>query len=59
MSDLFTKEIRLGKFRIFLEHMKSGASKQNNMTAICLEHQNKGKRYIFTDDPKFTNLFDI
>ena len=39
--------------------MKSAASKQNNMTTICQEHQNKGKPYIFTHDPKFINLFDI
>ena len=59
MSDLFTKEIRLRKFQTLLEHMKSAASKQNNMTAICQEHQNKSKPYIFTHDPKFINLFDI
>ena len=39
--------------------LKSTASKQNNMITICLEHQNKGKPYIFTHDPKFINLFDI
>ena len=39
--------------------MKSAASKQNNMTAVCQEHQNKGAPYIFTHDPKFINLFDI
>ena len=43
ISDLFTKEICLRKFQTFLEHMKSTASKQNNMTRICLEHQNKVK----------------
>ena len=60
MSDLFTKEIRLGKFQTFLEYMKSTSSKQNNITTICQqEHQNKGKPYIFTHDPKFINLFDI
>ena len=60
MSDLFTKEICLGKFQIFLEYMKSASSKQNNMITICQEeHQNKGKPYIFTHDPKFINLFDI
>ena len=48
MFDLFTKEIRFGKFQTFLEHMKSAASKQNNMTTICQEHQNKGKSNIFT-----------
>ena len=59
MSDLFTKEIRLEKFQTFLEHMKSPASKQNTMTTLCQEHQNKGKPCIFTHDPKFINLFDI
>ena len=59
MSDLFTKEISLGKFQTFLEHMKSAASKQNIMTTICEEHQNKGKPYVFTHNPKFINLFDI
>ena len=60
MSDLFPKEICLEKFQTFLEHMKSAASKQNNMTTICqAEHQNKGKPYIFTHDPKFINLFNI
>ena len=39
--------------------MKSAASKQNNMTTIFQEHQNKGKPYVFTHDPKFINLFDI
>ena len=51
MSDLFTKEIRLGKFQTFLEHMKSTASKQNNMITVCQEHQNKVKPYKFTHDP--------
>ena len=59
MPDLFTKEILLGKFQTFLEHMKSAASKQNNMTAICQVHQSKGKPYIFTHDPKFINSFEI
>ena len=59
MSDLFTKEICLGKFQTFLEHMKSAASKQNIMTTMCEEHQNKGKPYVFTHNPKFINLFDI
>ena len=59
MSDLFTKEIRLGKFQTLLEHMKSAASKQNTMITMFQEHQNKGKPYIFTHDPKFVNLFDI
>ena len=59
MSDLFTKEISLGKFQTFLEHMKSAASKQNIMTTMCEEHQNKGKPYVFTHNPKFINLFDI
>ena len=40
MSDLFTNEIRLGKFQTFLEHMKNAASKQNGMKIICQEHQN-------------------
>ena len=44
----FAKEIRFGKFRTFLEQMKTAALKQNNMTKICQEHQNKGKSYIFT-----------
>ena len=59
MSDLFTKEIRFGKVQTFLEHMKSAASKQNNMRTICQEHQSKRKLYIFPHDPKFTNSFDI
>ena len=59
MSDLFTKEIHLGKFQTFLKHMKSAASKQRNMATMCQEHQNKGKPYILTHDPKFVNLFDI
>ena len=59
MSDLFTKEIRLEKSQTFLEHMRSAASKQNTMTTLCQEHQNKGKLCIFTHDPKFINLFDI
>ena len=59
MSDLFTKEIRLRKFQTFLQHMKSAALKQNNMTTICQEHQNKCKPYIPTHDPKLINLFDI
>ena len=59
MSDLFTKEIVNGKSQTFLEHMKGAVSKQNNITTICQEHQNKGKPYIFTHDPKFINLFDI
>ena len=59
MYNLFTKEIRLGKFQTFIEHMKSAASKQNNMTKICQKHQSKGKPYIFTHDPKFINLFDV
>ena len=45
MSDLFTKELRLAKFQILLEHMKSAPLKQNNMATICQEHQNKGKPY--------------
>ena len=48
MFDLFTKEMRFGKLQTFLEHMKSAASKQNDMTTICQEHQNKGKSNIFT-----------
>ena len=48
MFDLFTKEIRFGKFRTFLEQIKSAVSKQNNLKTICPEHQNKGKSYIFT-----------
>ena len=36
--------------------MKSAALKQNNMTTICKEHQNKGKPYIFTHDLKFINF---
>ena len=59
MSDLFTKEIVIGKSQTFLEHMKGAVSKQNNITTICQEHQNKGKPYIFTHDPKFINFFDI
>ena len=59
MSDLFTKEIRLGKLQAFLHHMKSAASNQNNMTKICQEYQNKRKPYIPTHDPKLINLFDI
>ena len=59
MPDLFTKEIHLGKFQTFLEHIKSATSKQNTMTTMCQERQNKGKLYIFTHDPKFINLFDI
>ena len=59
MSDLIIKEVRLGKLQTYLEHMKSAASKQNNMTTICEEHQNKGKPPIFTQDPSFINLFDI
>ena len=60
MSDLFTKEIRLGKFQTLLEYMKSASSKQNIMATICQEeHQNKGKPCIFTHDPKLINLFDI
>ena len=59
ISDLFRKEIHLGKFQTLLEHMKSAASKQNTMTTFCQEHQNKGKPYIFTHDPTFINLFDI
>ena len=55
----FAKEIRLGKFQTFLEHMRSTSSKQNNITIICLEHHSKGKPYIFTHDSKFINLFDI
>ena len=43
----------------FLEHTKTPASKQNNMTIIHQEHQNTGKPYIFINDPKFINLFDI
>ena len=39
--------------------MKSAASKQYNMTTICQEHQDKGKLYIPTHDPKLINLFDI
>ena len=39
--------------------MKSAASKQNNMKAICQVHQSKGKPYIFTHDPKFINSFEI
>ena len=39
--------------------MKSAASKQNNMTTICQEHQNKGKPYVPTHDAKLINLFDI
>ena len=39
--------------------MKSAASKQSNMATMCQEHQNKGKPYILTHDPKFVNLFDI
>ena len=58
LSDPFTKQIGQ-KFQTFLEHMKTAASKQNNMTTICQEHQNKGNPYIFTHDPKFINLFDI
>ena len=27
------------------------------MVVICREHQKKGKPYLFTRDPKFTNLF--
>ena len=48
MFDLFTKEIRFVKFQTILEHMKSAASKQNNLKKICQEHQNKGKSNIFT-----------
>ena len=59
LPDLFTKQIRLGKFQTFIERMKSAASKQNNMTIICQERQNKGKSYILTDDPKFIDPFDI
>ena len=59
MSDLFTKEIAIGKSQTFSEHMKGAVSKQNNITTICQEHQNKGKPYIFAHDPKFINLFDI
>ena len=60
MSDLFAKEIGLGKFETFIEYMKITASKQNNMTTIFQErHQNKGKPYIFTHDSKFINLFHI
>ena len=39
--------------------MKCAASKENNMTTIYQEHQNKGKPYIFTHDPKFINLFKV
>ena len=59
MSDLFIKEVRLGKLQTFLKHMKCAASKQNNITTICQEHQNKGKPYVFTQDPSSINLFDI
>ena len=59
MPDPFTKEIHLGKFQTFLEHVKSAAPKQTNMTIICQKHQNKAKPYLFTHDPKFINLFDI
>ena len=33
-TDLFTKEICLGKFRKFLKQMKSAALKQNNMQQL-------------------------
>ena len=36
--------------------MESAALKQNNMTTICQERQNKGKPYMFTHDPKFINF---
>ena len=57
ISDLFTKEIHLGKFQTFLEHMRRAASEQSNMATIYQVHQ--GMPYIFTHDPKFINLFDI
>ena len=40
-------------------NMKNAASKQNNMTTICREHQNKHKPYIPTHDLRLINLFDI
>ena len=43
----------------FLQHTKSAASKQNNMTTICREHHNKRNAYIPTHDLKLINLFDI
>ena len=39
--------------------MKSAASKQNNMTTICQEHQNKGKPCVPTHDAKLIIFFDI
>ena len=51
--------MHLGKLQTFLQHMKSAASNQYDMTTICQEHQNKGKLYIHTHDPKLINLFDI
>ena len=35
MPDLFEKEIRFGNIQTDLEHMKSAASKQNNITVTC------------------------
>ena len=34
MPDLFAKEICFGKVQTFLEHMKSAASKQNNIAIL-------------------------
>ena len=59
MNNLQKKSLLFQKFQTFLQHMKSAASKQNNMTTICQVHQNKGKPYIPTHDPKLINLFDI
>ena len=59
MSDLFTKEIRLGNFQKVLQHIRSATSKQKNMTIISQKNRNKGKPYIFTHDPKLINSFGI
>ena len=41
------KKSALESSQQFSKHMKSAASKQNNMAIICQGNQSKGKPYIF------------
>ena len=51
------KKSALESSQQFSKHMKSAASKQNNMAIICQEHQTKGKPYIFTHDSKLKKIY--
>ena len=54
------KKSALESSQQFSKHMKSAASKQNNMAIICQGHQTKGKPYIFTHDSKLKKkIFNI